>query len=365
MIPISQPLIGEMEEKLVLEVLRSGHLVQGPMVDAFEEMIRDVVGTRNAVAVNNGTSALIASLLAHGIGAGRRGDHVAVHLRRHAQRDPARRARHLGSSTSARTSTWIRNSSGARSAQPRGRCSRCTCTAVRPTCTRIGSIIRGTGIVLVEDAAQAIGAMQDDRPAGSFGTGCFSFYATKNITTGEGGAVTTDDDDVAVAVRIIRNQGQCAQYEYERPGFNFRMAELQAALGVAQLSRLPDVLEARRANAHALAEGLAGIEGLIPPSEPPGRRHVFHQFTVRVTRDARMTRDALVDFLRAREVGCAIYYPRPVFDYDCFRRDPRVGAPRTPVADRLSDEVLSLPVHPQVREEDLDRIVETVREALA
>lgn len=364
MIPISQPLIGEMEEKLVLEVLRSGHLVQGPMVEAFEEAIRDVVGTRNAVAVNNGTSALIASLLAYGIGPG---DEVItspftfvatlnailligatprfVDIGSDFNMDPELLGSAIGPATRAVLPVHLYG-----------------CLA---DMQRIESIIRGTGIVLVEDAAQAIGAVHNDRPAGSFGTGCFSFYATKNITTGEGGAVTTDDDDVAAAVRIIRNQGQCAQYEYERPGFNFRMAELQAALGVAQLSRLPDVLEARRANAHALAKGLAGIEGLIPPSEPQGRRHVFHQFTVRVTRDARMTRDALVDFLRAREVGCAIYYPRPVFDYECFRGDPRIGAPRTPVADRLSGEVLSLPVHPQLRDVDLERIVETVREALA
>jgi perosamine synthetase len=363
-IPISQPLIGEMEEKLVLEVLRSGHLVQGPMVEAFEETIRDVVGTRNAVAVNNGTSALIASLLAYGIGPG---DEVItspftfvatlnailligatprfVDIGSDFNMDPELLGSAIGPATRAVLPVHLYG-----------------CPA---DMQRIESIIRGTGIVLVEDAAQAIGAMHNDRPAGSFGTGCFSFYATKNLTTGEGGAVTTDDDEVAAAVRMIRNQGQRAQYEYERPGFNFRMAELQAALGVAQLTRLPDVLEARRANAHSLAEGLAGIEGLIPPSEPRGRRHVFHQFTVRVTRDARMTRDDLLGFLRARGVGCAVYYPRPVFDYDCFRCDPRVGAPRTPVADRLSGEVLSLPVHPLLGDEDLERIVESVREALA
>lgn len=363
-IPISQPLIGEMEEKLVLEVLRSGHLVQGPMVEAFEETIRDVVGTRNAVAVNNGTSALIASLLAHGIGPG---DEVItspftfvatlnaillvgatprfVDIGEDFNMDPELLGTAIGPATSAVLPVHLYGCP----ADMRG----------------IEAAIRGTGIVLVEDAAQALGAMYIDRPAGSFGTGCFSFYASKNITTGEGGAVTTDDDTAAGAVRIIRNQGQRAQYEYERPGFNFRMTELQAALGVAQLTRLPDVLEARRANAQALAEGLAGIDGLIPPSEPRGRRHVFHQFTVRVTRDARMTRDALLEFLRARDVGCAVYYPRPVFDYACFRRDPRVGAPRTPIADRLSGEVLSLPVHPLLREVDLERIVETVREALA
>jgi perosamine synthetase len=363
-IPISQPIIGEMEEKLLLEVLRSGHLAQGPMVEDFEQMLREVVGTRNAVAVNSGTSALIASLLAHGIGPG---DEVVtspftfvatlnailivgaaprfVDIGEDFNMDPELLGDAIGPATRAVLPVHLYGCP----ADMRG----------------IEAVMRGTDILLVEDAAQALGAIYFDRSAGSFGTGCFSFYATKNITTGEGGAVTTDDDDAATAVRILRNQGQRALYEYDRPGYNFRMTELQAALGIAQLTRLPDVLEARRANAHALVEGLSGIPGLIPPLEPPGRRHVFHQFTVQVTPDARMSRDELLGFLRERGVGCGVYYPRPVFDYECFRRDPRVDAPRTPIADRLSGEVLSLPVHPMLREADLERIVETVREALA
>ena len=147
----------------------------------------------------------------------------------------------------------------------------------------IATAVADRSIVLVEDAAQALGAQVGGRPAGSFGTGCFSFYATKNVTTGEGGAVTTDDDEVAETVRMLRDQGQRASYGYGLPGFNLRMTELQAALGVAQMARLPDIVDARRRNAGLLTEGLAGIEGLLLPVEPPGRWHVYHQYTVRVT----------------------------------------------------------------------------------
>jgi len=201
--------------------------------------------------------------------------------------------------------------------------------------------------------------------AGSFGTGCFSFYATKNVTTGEGGAVTTDDDEVAETVGLLRDQGQRTWYGYGRPGFNLRMTELQAALGVAQMARLADIVEARRRNARVLNEGLRGIEGLVLPVEPPGRRHVYHQYTVRVTSEARLTRDGLRWLLEANEIGCGLYYPRPVFDYDCFRQDPRVVTTPTPRAAQLASEVLSLPVHPKLADSDLDRVIGTVRHALA
>jgi len=226
-----------------------------------------------------------------------------------------------------------------------------------------GGVLRSLDAIHLA-AAQALGAACAGRPVGSFGTGCFSFYATKNVTTGEGGVVTTDDDEIAATIRILRNQGQRAQYDYARPGFNLRMTELQAGLGVAQMTRLAAIVDARRANAATLAEGLAGIPGLLLPSEPAGRRHVFHQFTVRVTPGARLTRDELLDHLGQRGILAGVYYPRPVFDYGCFRGDPRIGSPAAPNAFRVSREVLSLPVHPGLTETDLACIVDSVRGAL-
>jgi perosamine synthetase len=364
MISISDPLIGEQEEKLVLEVLRSGRLVKGPMGEQFEEAVGRVAGTRHALAVNNGTSALMAAVTSHGLGPG---DEVitspftfvaTLNAVLHAGAsvrfvdvgddfniDPALLATALGPRTRAVVPVHLYG-----------------CPA---DMEQVEAAVAGQDVVVIEDAAQALGARVGQRPAGSFGTGCFSFYATKNVTTGEGGAVTTDDDEIAETVRLLRDQGQRAWYGYGRPGFNLRMTELQAALGVAQLARLADIVEARRRNAGLLNEGLRGIEGLLLPVEPPGRSHVYHQYTVRVTPDARMTRDELRWLLEANEIGCGLYYPRPVFDYDCFRHDRRVSAGAAPMATRLASEVLSLPVHPKLSSRDLDRVIDTVRRALA
>lgn len=363
MIAVNEPLFGGLEEELVLRVLRSGHLVQGPMVESFEEAVRETVGVRHAVAVNNGTSALIASLLAHGLGPG---DEVItspftfvgtlnailhvgaiprfVDIGDDFNLDPALLDAAIGRSTRALLPVHLYG-------QP-------------ADMQRIESEAAKRDLVIIEDAAQALGATCADRPVGSFGTGCFSFYATKNVTTGEGGVITTDDDGVAGAVRLLRNQGQRSRYDYELPGFNFRMTEMQAAIGVAQMSRLSVIVETRRANARMLNAGLAGIEGLTTPTEMPKRRHVFHQFTLRLSPGARLTRDELLGRLRSRGVHCGVYYPRTVFDYDCFRRDPRIGSPEMPRAERVCGEVLSLPVHPKLGKAELTCIVEAVREAL-
>jgi perosamine synthetase len=364
MISISDPLIGEEEEKLVLEVLRSGRLVKGPMVEQFEEAVGRVAGTRHSLAVSNGTSALMAAVTGHGIGPG---DEVITSPFTFVATINA--VLHAGASVrfvDVGDDFNLDPAPLAAGLRPRTR-------AVLPVhlygCPAdmegVAAAIAGRDIVIIEDAAQALGARVGGRPAGSFGTGCFSFYATKNVTTGEGGAVTTDDDEVAETVRLLRDQGQRARYGYGCPGFNLRMTELQAALGVAQMARLADLVDARRSNAHVLSEGLRGIEGLLVPDEPPGRWHVYHQYTVRITRDARRTRDELRWLLEANEIGCGLYYPRPVFDYDCFRDDPRVVTSAAPRATRLASEVLSLPVHPKLTDGDLNQVIDTVRLALA
>jgi perosamine synthetase len=362
-IALSEPLVGELEEQLVVDVLRSGQLVKGPMVERFEETVRHAAGTRHAVAVNNGTSALIAALMAHGIGPG---DEVVtspftfvatlnavLHVGAIARfvdvgddfgLDPGLLELAIGPRTRAVLPVHLYG-----------------CPADMEGIERI---VARRGLVLVEDAAQALGARAGDRAVGSFGTGCFSFYATKNVTTGEGGVVTTDDGAVAEVVSVLRDQGQRGPYGYRCAGFNLRLSELQAALGVAQMTRLADILDARRANARLLTARLSGIPGLVLPSEPAGRRHVFHQYTVRVTADARLPRDELRRQLAATGVQCGVYYPRPVFDYDCFRRDPRVRITPTPQAHQLAVEVLSLPVHPRLTEADVVRVADAVRLAL-
>ena len=232
-------------------------------------------------------------------------------------------------------------------------------------CARITALAEAHGLAQIEDAAQAHGATFDGRPVGSFGIGSFSLYATKNFTTGEGGVVTTNDAEIADRLRLLRNQGMRARYQYEIAGHNYRMTDLQAALGVAQLSRFEATTSTRESNARALSEGLAGLPGLVLPQVGAGRRHVFHQYTVRLTPDARLDRDTFAKELEQRGIGSGVYYPRVVFDYECYRDHPLVEVNAdVPNACRAAAEVLSLPVHTGLAAADLERIVEAVRSLL-
>ncbi|MEZ5239756.1 MAG: DegT/DnrJ/EryC1/StrS family aminotransferase [Microthrixaceae bacterium] len=208
---------------------------------------------------------------------------------------------------------------------------------------------RTPGIPVVEDAAQAHGAEHAGRRVGSFGIGSFSFYATKNVSTGEGGAVTTDDDEVADRLRLLRNQGMRERYVYEIAGHNYRMTELQAAVGIPQLERLEQINRTRRSNAAHLNEALADVLGIEVPRVAEGSTSVWHQYTIRVTGDSAVDRDGMVAGLEEAGVGCGIYYPRVAYDYDCYRSNPAVVVEPRPEAERPRREVVSLPVHPYPR----------------
>src|SRR5262249_36022006 len=157
-----------------------------------------------------------------------------------------------------------------------------------------------------------------------FGIGTFSLYGTKNLTTGEGGLISTGDDALADRLRVIRNQGMRQRYQYDMPGHNYRLTDLQACLAIPQLARYDQVVKQRKANAARLSAGLEDLPGLRVPRELPGRSHVWHQYTVLVTGEAPVTRDQLVAALGGRGVGCGIYYPKVVYDYECYRVHPRV-----------------------------------------
>jgi dTDP-4-amino-4,6-dideoxygalactose transaminase len=219
-------------------------------------------------------------------------------------------------------------------------------------------------IAVIEDAAQAHGASEGGRPVGSFGTGCFSLYATKNMTTGEGGMVTTNNDDLADRLRVLRNQGMRTRYQYEAVGHNHRMTDLAAAVGIAEFGELDARTERRRSNAQILRAGLEGIEGLVLPFERKDCRHVYHQFTVRLTSDAPISRDGLADQLRAAGIDTGVYYPRPAYDYDCYRNHPNIKIEAMPVAEQVSAQVLSLPVHPFLSDGDLGHIISSVQSIL-
>jgi dTDP-4-amino-4,6-dideoxygalactose transaminase len=217
------------------------------------------------------------------------------------------------------------------------------------------------GLAILEDAAQAVGATYHGQPVGSFGVGAFSLYATKNVTSGEGGVITTDDAAIADRLTVLRNQGMASPYQYEMPGHNYRLTDLQAALVVPQLLRLDQINGARAANAELLNEGLHDVPGLIPPHASAGRTHAWHQYTVRLLPGAPVDRDTFRKRLGDARIDTACYYPRLMHDYACYRDHPLVAPDPTPNAARIAQQVISLPVHPGVTRSDGQRIVNEVR----
>jgi perosamine synthetase len=362
-IPISVVAIGPEEEALVLEVLRSGRLAQGPKVEELERRFAAAHDVEHAVAVSSGSTALVAALEALGVGPG---DEVVTSPLTFVATLNAI----LESGATARfadvTDDFCLDAACAQALV--GEQTRVLLPVhlygLPADMPRFEELARERGLAIVEDAAQAHGARVDGRAVGSFGVGCFSFYATKNVMCGEGGMVTTSDAGTADRLRLLRNHGMRVPYRYELPGHNYRLTDLQAAIALPQLARLETINDTRRANAAHLTDGLRSLPGLRLPQVPAGREHVFHQYTVRVTADAAVDRDGLVAALAERGVRAGVYYPRLVHDSPCHRDHPRVVPDETPLAERMAAEVVSLPVHPQLRRADLDRIVDAVAEVL-
>jgi perosamine synthetase len=362
MIPISAVDLGAQVEASVLEVLRSGALAQGPKVAELERRFAEMTGVAHAVALSNGTTALVAALQLLGL---RPGDEVLTSpftfvatLNAILAAGGTARFADITAEDFCLDPASVRERAGERTA------------VLMPVhlygqVADMGALVpcaRDLGVPLVEDAAQAHGAAFDGRHAGSFGVGCFSFHATKNLTTGEGGMVTTDDAALADRLRLLRNHGMRERYVYELAGHNYRMTDLQAAVALPQLDRYEEQLCRRRANAARLAAGLAEVPGVVVPTELAGRQHVWHQFTVLLDPEARQ---AVVDGLMQRGVGSAIHYPRLVHDYDCYRDRADVIVQETPVAADVARRCLSLPVHAGLRRAEVDRVVEAVAEVLS
>lgn len=354
MIPIAKPQIGDEEKRAVLAVLESGILAQGPRVQAFEEAFAEMCGVRHAIATSSGTTALHIALLAYGIGPG---DEVIT--------SP------FTFIASANCALYV----GARPVfvdiDPRTfnldphlveAAITSRTRAIIPVhlyglpCDMgpIMEIAQKYGLVVIEDACQAHGAEYRGKKVGSFGTGTFSLYPTKNITSGEGGMITTDDPEIAEKCRAIRQHGARHRYSHDELGFNFRMTDVHAAIGLAQLRKLERFNEARQSNARYLSEHLRGV---VTPYVPPERTHVFHQYTIRVPHGKR---DALRAFLQERGIGSEIYYPVPIHQQRLYRALGYNG--HFPEAERAAREVLSLPVHPALSPSDLEAIVAAVNE---
>ena len=345
-IPAAKPLIGEEERAAVDAVLKSGGLAQGPEVAGFESEFSAWVAGRECIAVNSGTSALHMSLLALGIG---KGDEVIVPSFTFAA---TANAVALAGATPVfvdieAESFCISPDAVAAAVTPRTRAIMPVHLYGHPAAMdRIMPIARQHGLQVVEDAAQAHGATLWGTPVGAFGdAGAFSFYPTKNMTSGEGGMVTTSDAEVARTVRLLRNQGMDQRYRNEIVGFNTRMSDVHAAIGRVQLRKLPAWTVNRQENASYLTSAL---DNVVTPSIAPGATHVFHQYTIRIPGH---DQDAFAGALVDKGVGCGVYYPTPVHELPSFGLT--IDLPETK---RAAHEVISLPVHPSLTEDELETI---------
>lgn len=355
MIPAAAPSIGEEEVEAVCAVLRSGMIAQGPQTCAFEEeFAAHLVPGTQAIAVNSGTSALHLGLLASGIGPG---DEVIV-----PSFTFAATANSVALTGASPVFADIDEDSFCLSPESIEAAISDRTKAIMPVhlyghpanMTAILDIATRHNLLVFEDAAQAHGASWKGRRVGSFGVfGAFSLYPTKNMTSGEGGMVTTADPQIARRVALLRNQGMEKRYANEIVGFNNRMTDVHAAIGRIQLTKIDEWTKKRQENAAFLD---AHLEGVRVPAVAPGAVHVYHQYTIRLL-DTERERFAAA--LRDEwQVGSGVYYPIP------NHRLPSLAtyAPRCdlPATEKAAREVLSLPVHPSLSQEDLERIVEGV-----
>ncbi|WP_251445708.1 DegT/DnrJ/EryC1/StrS family aminotransferase [Microbacterium sp. USTB-Y] len=353
-IPPAKPIVGDEEREAVDRVLRSGMVAQGPEVAAFEaEFSKHFVQGRPTVAVNSGTAGLHLGLLAAGVGPG---DEVIV---------PSFTFAATGNSVAltGATPVFVDIEPETFTLDPAAVSAAVTSKTkgVLPVhlyghparMREMEALAAKQGIALYEDAAQAHGASLDARPVGTFGEfAMFSLYPTKNMTSGEGGMVSTATSEIARTVKLLRNQGMERQYENEIVGFNARMTDIHAAIGRVQLTKVDAWTKKRQDNAAFLD---ANLRGVIVPPVADNAVHVYHQYTIRVPED----RDGFVKALKEEySVGAGIYYPIPNHRLPSLAHfAPGLDLPET---ERAAREVASLPVHPSLSQGDLERIVEAV-----
>jgi perosamine synthetase len=348
-IPIAKPLIGKRDIRAVVKVLKSGSLAQGPQVAKFEKDFSRLVNDRECVAVNSGTSALQVALLALGIGSG---DEVIVPSFTFAATansvaltgatpvfvdidpktynlDPALIEAAITKKTKA---IQVVHLYGLPADMP-----------------KIVEIAKRHNLLVIEDAAQAHLASINGQPVGTFGDAAiFSFYPTKNMTSGEGGMIVFANSAHTRIARLLRNQGMETRYQNEIVGFNLRMTDIHAALGISQLKQVLKWTQIRQDNASYLSSKIINVE---VPVVPVGFNHVYHQYTIRI----RNNRDLFAQKLTELGVGNSVYYPTQVHKLPSFNQNLRLVNTQ-----EATEQVLSLPVHPSLSKKDLNKVANSV-----
>lgn len=357
-IKVNAPFVGEGEIQAVSEVIRSGMLAHGSVVEEFEREFAKYLGVPYLLTVSNGTVALYVALKALGVG---RDDEVIVPdftFFATASTVVLAGATPVFADIDPETYT-LDPASVEELITDRTKAIVVVHLYGHPAkMDEILRIAREYGLYVIEDCAQSHGAEYRGVKTGSIGdVGAFSFYATKNLTMGEGGAVSTKSKDIADFVRLYRNHGQTKRYYHEVIGWNFRITNIQAAIGLQQLRKLDQMNFRRREIAKLYRDELSGVESLRLPVEKPWAKHVYHQFTIWVEEDG--ARDRLAEYLREHGVQVGIHYPRPLHTQPALRKYFRTPCPN---AENASTHVLSLPMHPGLSDEDVLTVTKLVKE---
>ncbi|MDR2707258.1 MAG: DegT/DnrJ/EryC1/StrS family aminotransferase [Nitrososphaerota archaeon] len=357
------PKVGEEEAQAVLDVVRKGPLTnalgKGPKVLEFEKNYAKFAGVKHAVAVSNGTIALNAALLAVGV---KQGDEVIVPsftFIATAEAVVFAGAKVVFADIDPETFTL--------SPEAVKQAVTSKTRAILPVdlygysadIKPLREIAEKHGLALIEDAAQAHGATYQDKPAGYFAdVACWSLYASKNITTGEGGVITTDDDKLCETLQLIRNHGEKEKYTSVLMGNNYRMPEIEAAIGIVQLEKLSQFVAKRRQNAQQLSKILQQSKRLKLPTETKSNQHSWYLYTVRLIDGTEEERNIILKALKQKEIGVEAYYVNPVNTMEFYRNN--YASCELPETEKAAKQVFSLPIHPNVTSEQIEYIGKTL-----
>lgn len=354
MISIAKPIITDEEKKAVMEVLSTGQLASGKYVEIFEDMFKSYLGCKYAVCTNSGTAALHAALVGANIG---EGDLVIttpfsfiatsnailyvgakplfVDIEENTFNIDPDKIENLIKNTKEKIKAMvIVHLFG----------NPCNMDAITKICSKYN-------IILIEDCAQAHGAEFNHKRVGTFGmASAFSFYPTKNITCGEGGMVVTNDEKVYNSVKEFINHGQTQRYKHDTLGYNYRMTNIGAAIGIEQLKKLDMFNDIRVSNANKYLKDLSTGKFILPTASS-NAKHVFHQFTIR----CKDNRDKIIDLLEKSGIGYGVYYPITIPRQPLYKSLKLSGD--YPISEKVSGEVLSIPVHPALSEGDINNVI--------
>ena len=364
-IPIAYTKLEEDEINAAVEVMRSGMLRQGKKVEEFEKRLAEKVGAKFGVAVSSGTAALHVAYMAML----EKGDEVIVPsftFFATASTVIFSGGKPVFADVDERTFT-LDPEDVKEKITPRTK-------AIAPVhlfgnsanIKALMEIAEDHGLKIIWDAAQALGTRYNGRDVGSYDDMvCYSFYPTKNLFVGEGGMIVTNSKELADKMRLLRSHGMAGKYNHVTLGLNYRMTDVEAAVGLEQLKKLDERIEKRRKNAEFLTKELSKIKGIVTPYVPKEVYHTFNQYSLLIdTEYLECSRDEFVNALRAENIGVGVHYPRPLHLQPVFKELLNTKEGDCPVSEELSKRIFSIPVHHALTDRDLELIVEAIKKVV-